>query len=78
MTARPNIAREFALLALLALWWGASYPLIKIAVAEIPPITLIATRVSVAALALLSVTFFQKATLPRDWRTWKCCSFKRC
>jgi drug/metabolite transporter (DMT)-like permease len=71
MPTRPNKNREFALLALLALLWGGSYPLIKIAVADIPPITLIAMRVSVAASVLLAVTLFRKAPLPKDWRTWK-------
>jgi drug/metabolite transporter (DMT)-like permease len=56
MPAQPNMKRELALLALLALLWGGSYPLIKIAVADIPPITLIAMRVSVAASVLLAVT----------------------
>jgi drug/metabolite transporter (DMT)-like permease len=71
MPAQPNMKRELALLALLALLWGGSYPLIKIAVADIPPITLIAMRVSVAASVLLAVTLLGKATLPKDWRTWR-------
>jgi drug/metabolite transporter (DMT)-like permease len=71
MPAQPNMKRELALLALLALLWGGSYPLIKIAVTDIPPITLIAMRVSVAASVLLAVTLLGKATLPKDWRTWR-------
>ena len=46
---------EYALLALLALLWGSSYLFIKIAVAEIPPISLIAIRVIIAAVFLPSV-----------------------
>lgn len=37
-----NAAFEWALLALLATCWGASYTFIKIGVATIPPVTLIA------------------------------------
>lgn len=63
--------REFALLGCLALLWGSSYLFIGIAVKEIPPLTLIAIRVSVAALVLLGVVFWQGARLPRDARTWR-------
>jgi drug/metabolite transporter (DMT)-like permease len=44
-----NLALEVAWLLVLALLWGSSYLFIKIAVSDIPPITLIAFRVSVAA-----------------------------
>jgi len=63
--------RELVLLACLALLWGSSYLWIRIAVLEIPPITLIACRVSAAALFLLLVMSWQKVRLPRDWPTWK-------
>jgi len=65
-----NLVFEFALLGLLALLWGSSYLFIKIAVAEIPPITLIAFRVSVAALFLFVVLSWRKEKLPRDSKTW--------
>jgi len=71
MPAQPNLKREFALLALLALLWGASYPLIKVAVTEIPPMTLIAVRVALAASVLLAVVYVERASLPRDGRTWR-------
>jgi drug/metabolite transporter (DMT)-like permease len=38
----PKIASELALLLVLATLWGASYTFLKIAVATIPPVTLIA------------------------------------
>lgn len=52
---RPGPATEWALLALLATLWGASYTFIKIGVATIPPFTLIASRTLVAGLLLLAV-----------------------
>ena len=66
-----NLQYELALLGLLASLWGSSYLLIKIAVATIPPITLIAMRVSFAAVFLLMVMWYQGARFPRDWSTWR-------
>lgn len=62
---------EFTLLGLLALLWGSSYLFIKIAVNEIPPLTLIATRVSIAALFLFIVMKLARQSLPCDLTTWK-------
>jgi drug/metabolite transporter (DMT)-like permease len=68
---QENLLYELPLLGLLAVLWGSSYLLIKIAVATIPPITLIAMRVSLAAVFLLAVMWFQGARFPRDWSTWR-------
>ena len=62
---------EYGLLLLLALLWGSSYLLIKLAVAEIPPATLIAVRVTLAALLLLALMRWQGHRLPRDARSWR-------
>lgn len=51
-TARAPGAVEYALLAGLALGWGTSFMFTKIAVAAVPPVTLIAARVLLAALAM--------------------------
>ena len=67
----PNLIIEFALLGLLALLWGSSYMFIKIAVADFPPFTLIAIRVTIAAILLLLIMFFRKERLPKDPKTWK-------
>ncbi len=71
MTARPDLRIEFALLALLALLWGSSYLFLKVAVAEITPITLIALRVTGAAVFLLMVMRLRNESFPRDARTWR-------
>lgn len=63
-------AKELIWLCLLALLWGGSYPLIKIAVATIPPITLIAMRVGVSGAFLLAVLWWTGQYLPRDARSW--------
>ncbi len=62
---------EFALLGVLALLWGSSYLFIKVAVAEIPPITLIAVRVAIAATFLLCVLAWTGDALPRDAQSWR-------
>lgn len=66
-----RLARELLLLGLLALLWGSSYLFIKIAVADIPPVTLIALRVLGAALFLMLVMRLWRQRLPRDGRTWR-------
>lgn len=69
---RPtNVAVELGFLALLALLWGSSYLFIKVAVVEIPPLTLIAARVSIAAVLLGLIVRGRGDRLPRDARTWR-------
>jgi drug/metabolite transporter (DMT)-like permease len=45
--------------------------LIKIAVETIPPATMVATRVAVAALLLLLFVRWRGMELPKDWRCWR-------
>jgi len=66
-----NLRTELPMLALLALLWGSSYLFIKVAVAEIPPVTLIALRVLGATIFLLLVMGARSERLPRDARTWR-------
>ncbi len=61
---------EYLVLLLLALLWGSSYLFIKVAVAEIPPLTLIAIRVTIAAVILLAVVALQGHRLPRPPAIW--------
>ena len=68
---QENLVVELALLALLAGLWGSSYLLIKVAVATIPPVTLIAIRVSLAAVLLLAIMRLQNARFPKDRQTWR-------
>lgn len=63
--------REYALLGLLAGLWGSSYLFAKVALAEIPPLTLAAYRVTVAACVLLGVMRLRGASLPREGATWR-------
>lgn len=75
---QPNLATELALLLLLAFLWGASYPLIKIAVETIPPVTLIAVRVAIAAALLSLVVCWRRLAMPRDGKTWRAFFVQAC
>lgn len=77
-TPAPSLAREFALLFVLATLWGASYSFIKIGVASIPPVTLIAARTLIAGAILLAVMRWQGLRLPTDAATWKRFLFQAC
>ena len=71
MDAKPTFAVEIALLVLLAVLWGSSYLLIRVALDTIPPVTLMAIRVVAAAAVLLPVMLWQRQRLPADSRTWR-------
>ena len=49
---RPMTAREWGLLLLLSLLWGGSFLFVGVAVRELPPLTLVASRVALAAALL--------------------------
>ena len=53
--SEPSLGGELALLVLLATLWGGSYTFIKLGVATIPPVTLIAGRTLIAGLLLLLI-----------------------
>ncbi len=69
--ARANPTTELLLLLALATCWGASYTFIRIGVATIPPITLIAARTLIAGLVLLAIIRWRGLRLPRDAATWR-------
>ena len=75
---QPNIAFELALLLVLATLWGASYSFIKVGVATIPPITLIAARTGIAGALLLAIMRFRGIRMPRDAATWRRFLFQAC
>lgn len=61
---------DIGLLLVLAVLWGGSYTFIKIGVATIPPLTLIAARTLLAGAVLLAVARFRGLSLPRDRKNW--------
>ena len=74
----PAITTELALLVLLATLWGASYTFIKLGVATISPITLIAARTVIAGVLLLVIMHWRGVKLPRDAANWRRFMFQAC
>ncbi|MBR0900948.1 EamA family transporter [Bradyrhizobium tropiciagri] len=72
------MAFELALLIALATLWGGSYTFIKLGVATIPPITLIAARTAIAGLLLLVIMRMRGVTMPTDGATWRRFIFQAC
>src|SRR5262249_1670363 len=64
---KPVPVLEFGLLLLLGILWGIPYALTKIALETIPPITLTAARVALAAVALWIIAILLGRQLPRRW-----------
>lgn len=58
-------------LLFLAILWGPSFLFIKVAVSEIPPLTMVTMRVGLAALLLYFVLRIKKCNLPGFKPIWK-------
>ncbi|WP_414642417.1 DMT family transporter [Bradyrhizobium sp.] len=69
--------RDYSLLLLLACAWSSTYPLTKIGLQSIPPITFIATRSLIAAAFLLVVLRLRGISLPRELQAWKLFAFQQ-
>ncbi|MEZ4516024.1 MAG: DMT family transporter [Chloroflexota bacterium] len=63
--------RNLGLLLFLAGLWGPSFLFIKVAVQDVPPITLALVRVAIGAIFLLVILRWQKQSLPRERHVWK-------
>src|SRR3984885_15616620 len=63
---RAMTGREWGLLALLSLLWGGSFFFIGVAVKELPPLSLAALRVGLAALILWATAPLTGAKPPRS------------
>jgi len=62
---------DWGLLVLLSLLWGGSFLCVGIAVQDLPVLTIIALRVSLAALVLWGIALFSGHQLPRGRKTWQ-------
>jgi drug/metabolite transporter (DMT)-like permease len=70
MTQTSLNARAWIDMALLAAIWGASFLSIKLALAELPVMTLVAHRVVWAALVLWAYVLWRGLAVPKDARIW--------
>ena len=64
-------ATDWLLLLILSVLWGGSFYFVKIAVLEIPPMTLALFRVGIAAATLAVCARAMGHALPRDTATWR-------
>lgn len=63
-------AKRFLLMLMLTLMWSPSFLFIKLAVQELPPMTVVSLRVSLAACVLFGILAWKKNSIPRDWGFW--------
>lgn len=64
----PN-KRFFYMLALTAMW-SPSFLFIKLAIEDLPPVTIVSLRVTLGALIIGGILFWKRLKLPSDWRFW--------
>lgn len=78
-TTAPSVRgwRDYALLLALACCWSSTYPLTKIALGSIPPVTFISARSLIAALFLLVVLRIRGIRVPTDLKAWKLFAFQQ-
>lgn len=62
---------EYALLGVLALCWGMTYPLTRIGIDTIPPVTFICWRNFAGVACLVPVMLWRGKRLPSDLATWR-------
>lgn len=67
----PPRAVDYALLVVVATLWGASYVWVKIGLGSIPPLTLMAGRIVIAACVLLAILRWREIAIPRDPAVWR-------
>lgn len=62
--------RDWTLLLALVVIWGSSFMFNRIAVATLPPLTVVAGRVGIAAIVLIIIVYALGKRLPLPGRTW--------
>lgn len=68
---QPFRLRDLAFLILLSALWGASFLFIKLAIKDIPPLTLVAFRLLLAAMILGFFVAISGKKLPKTLETWR-------
>jgi len=68
-TPRVSLASSLALVTVLGLTWGCNWPVLKLGVTELAPLTFRATTLPFAAIALLAMAkrAGQSVAIPRAW-----------
>ncbi len=61
---------EWLLLSILSILWGGSFFFVGIAVEALPPLTIVALRVALAAIVLLTVVYVAGLRMPTNIKVW--------
>lgn len=61
---------EWFLLVILSTLWGGSFFFVGIAVEALPPLTIVALRVALAAIALVTVVYVTGLRMPANYKVW--------
>lgn len=69
-SSRPMAANDWLILGVLSLLWGGSFLFGRVAVAELPPFTIVLCRVGGGALILAVAVRAMGLSLPRDAGLW--------
>lgn len=69
-SSRPMSAHDWLILGILSLLWGGSFLFGRVAVAELPPFTIVLCRVGGGALILAVAVRAMGLSLPRDAGLW--------
>lgn len=64
-------ARDWLMLGVLALLWGGSYFFGKVAVEDIPPLSVVLGRVALAAVILTVIMRARNVPFPATWQAWQ-------
>lgn len=67
---RPPGPVDYGMLLLLAAIWGSSFLLIKVGVSEIPPLTVAAMRLALAAVVMVPLMLLWRQSIQANARTW--------
>ena len=67
---KPMSHYEWMLLIILSIVWGGSFFFVGVAVEALPPLTIVAFRVSLAAFALLAIVYFTGLRMPINPKIW--------
>lgn len=68
--AKTMDAQDWSLLVFLSILWGGAFFFAGVAVRELPPLTVVLARVSLAAATLLPLFWYFGHTLPRSLSDW--------
>jgi drug/metabolite transporter (DMT)-like permease len=71
MINQSMTTKDWAMLLLLSLLWGGSFFLISLAVAELPPLTIVLLRVGIAAITLWAILLIGGYEIPKSLKLWR-------